>query len=78
MRITKVFLPTTESVQAFVETLTTLEGDFELLSGSYILDARSLMGIFSLDLTHPVDLKIYTDSKENLDALHPFIATEDQ
>ena len=78
MRITKVFLPTTESVQAFVETLTTLEGDFELLSGSYILDARSLMGIFSLDLTQPVDLKVYTDSTENLNALHPFMATEDQ
>ena len=75
MLTTKVYLPTGERVQAFVETLTSLDGEFELLSDGYILDARSLMGIFSLDLSKPIDLKIYNDSQKNLEALRPFTAT---
>lgn len=73
MKIVKVYLPTTAKVQTFVETLLQLEGDFELLSGNYILDARSLMGIFSLDLTKALRLKVYNDSQKNLDAISPFI-----
>ena len=73
MRIVEISLPTEMAVQTFVESLVELDGDFDLISGNYILDARSMMGIFSLDLSKPVQLKIQIDSARNLDAIKDFI-----
>ena len=67
-------LSSVEQVQRFVGTLTSLSGDFELLSGQIVLDARSLMGIFGLDLSNPVRLKVYHDTPEALAAIRPFLA----
>ena len=75
MKEVYVSLPTADVVQRFVGTITGLAGDFELVSGARILDARSLMGIFSFDLTKPILLRIYRDTQENLQALEPFLAT---
>lgn len=71
-----VSLPTAERVQSFVETITPLDGDFELISGKYVLDARSLMGIFSLNLSQPILLKVYNATKSNMDVLQPFITSQ--
>ena len=40
--------------------------DFDLVSGRYVIDAKSIMGIFSLDLSKPIDLNIHADGG-NLD-----------
>ncbi len=61
------------SVQNFVRTLNGLNGDFEFISGFRIMDARSIMGIFSLDLSKPILLRIYDDDDKALTALKPFI-----
>lgn len=74
MKEVYVSLPTADVIQRFVGSITALEGDFELVSGRHILDARSLMGIFSLDLEHPILLKIYRDTEANLKAIQPFLA----
>lgn len=74
MRQVSIRLASTEQVQSFVKTLTALSGDFELISGKHILDARSLMGLFTLDLSNPVVLKVYQDSPENLGAIAPFLS----
>lgn len=71
-------LATTEQVQRFVKVLTPLSGEFELLSGKHILDARSLMGVFSLDLSHPITLKVYNDCAENLNAIAPFLSETEE
>ncbi|MDL2254108.1 HPr family phosphocarrier protein [Ruminococcaceae bacterium OttesenSCG-928-I18] len=73
MRQVYISLPTTEKVQDFVETLSPLEGDFDLVSGKYILDAKSLMGIFTLDLDRPIQLNVYRDTAENMRALDRFM-----
>lgn len=69
-------------VQSFVKAITPLEGDFELVSGRHVLDARSLMGVFTLDLSKPIMLKVYNASNDNLDAIAPFLSetegTEDE
>jgi len=79
MQTVSVSLPTPAVVQAFVEQLATLCGQFDLLSDGYILDARSLMGIFGLDLTKPIQLRIEKSTKENIEGISRFIAeTQEQ
>lgn len=76
MKTVDVFLPSAAHVQMFVDALAPLSGDFELISDNYILDARSMMGIFGFNLAKPVKLRIYNDSAENLSVLAPFIVEE--
>ena len=76
MRSVYINLPSVSSVQKFVATVSKLEGDFDFRAGNYILDARSLMGIFALDLTKPLKLNVQKDTEETMRALLPFIADE--
>ena len=76
MRNVFISLPTPETVQAFVNTLAGMDGDFELITDKYILDARSLMGIFSLDLQKPIQLRIHNDTQRNCEQLERFMVKE--
>lgn len=52
-----ISLNTVDKVKDFVNTISKYEDSFDLISGGhYIVDAKSVMGIFSLDLTKPVTL----------------------
>ncbi len=52
--------------------------DMDLQSGKYYVDAKSIMGIFSLDLSKPIDLAIHTEDNLNeiLEALKPYIISQ--
>lgn len=64
MQEVQISLKSIEDVKHFVQTLTMFDGEFELISGKYIVDAKSILGLFSVDLSKPVTLKIeVTDSK---------------
>lgn len=56
-------LPSLGVVKQFVNDLSKMEGDFDLIAGRYVIDAKSIMGIFSLDLSKAQQLKI-TDAQE--------------
>ena len=43
--------------------------DFDLVSGRYVIDAKSIMGIFSLDLSKPIDLNIHADNAADVDTI---------
>ena len=58
---------TLAKVKSFVNEVTKFDNDFDLVSGRYVIDAKSIMGIFSLDLTKPITLNIHTD--ENVDKI---------
>jgi len=73
MRDVFIRLQSPETVQAFVNTVAGMNGNFDLISGMYILDARSLMGIFSLNLQKPIKLRIYNDTRQNCEQLRRFI-----
>jgi hypothetical protein len=78
MRNVQILLSSVKQVQQFVSSLAPLKGDFELVCGNYVLDARSLMGIFGFDLTKPLNLRVYDASPENMAGIKPFmIDTED-
>lgn len=74
MKEIKVDLSTIDKVKSFVNTLLGFDGDFDLVSDRYIVDAKSIMGIFSLDLSKPITLKFTNDSEKVLNALEPFKA----
>ena len=57
----KVLIPTMDDVKAFVNIINHYQYDFDLVSGKYVIDAKSIMGIFSLDISVPIDLIIHTE-----------------
>ena len=75
MKTVKISLNSIDKVKAFVNDLTKFDSDFDLVSGRYVIDAKSIMGIFSLDLSKPIDLNIHADNNldQILQILAPFI-----
>lgn len=66
MTTTKVFLKEINDVKDFVNILMRFGYDIELVSGKYVVDAKSIMGIFSLDLSRPIELRANTEDAEDL------------
>lgn len=66
MKTVDIKLSSIEDVRNFVNIVTKYDMDIDLMSGRYIVDAKSIMGIFSLDLMKPIQL---TAHAENTDAL---------
>jgi len=69
MKSIYVSLNSIEKVKKFESDICKMDGDFELVSGKYIVDAKSMMGIFSLDLSKPVQLNIHQETEEKLNIL---------
>ena len=67
MKTVKISLNSIDKVQAFVNEVTKYDAEFDLVSGRYVIDAKSIMGIFSLDLSKPIDLNIH--SENNIDEI---------
>ena len=61
MKVVKISLNSIDKVKAFVNEVTKFDTDFDLVSGRYVIDAKSIMGIFSLDLSKPIDLTIHSE-----------------
>ena len=61
MKTVQICLNSIDKVKAFVNEITKFDTDFDLVSGRYVIDAKSIMGIFSLDLSKPIDLNIHAD-----------------
>ncbi len=61
----KISLAAINDVKEFVNMVMKYDFDVDLVSGRYAVDAKSIMGIFSLDLSKPIELKIHTDEPGN-------------
>lgn len=59
-----VLLESIADVKEFVSTVTMYDFDVDLVSGRYAVDAKSIMGIFSLDLSNKIELVAHTDDAE--------------
>lgn len=64
MRTIKVLLNSIEAVKSFVNLISQFGCEMDLISGRYTIDAKSIMGIFSLDLSKPIDCRIHGDASE--------------
>ena len=75
MKTVHISLNSIDKVKAFVNEITKFDNDFDLVSGRYVIDAKSIMGIFSLDLSKPIELNIHSEPNvdEILNILAPYI-----
>lgn len=75
MKTAKISLNSIDKVKAFVNEISKFDCDFDLVSGRYVIDAKSIMGIFSLDLSKPIDLNIHAEDgvDEILEVLKPYL-----
>ena len=80
MKTVKVSLNSIDKVKTFVNLINRFDAEFDLVSGRYVIDAKSIMGIFSLDISKPIDLNIHhTDNlDEILNELTPYIVEEEE
>lgn len=75
MKTVQISLNSIDKVKSFVNEITKFDYDFDLVSGRYVIDAKSIMGIFSLDLSKPIELAIHTETglDEIMEVLKPYI-----
>ncbi len=75
MKTVHISLNSIDKVKAFVNEITRFDNDFDLVSGRYVIDAKSIMGIFSLDLSKSIELNIHSEKNvdEILEVLSPYI-----
>ncbi len=74
MKSVDIKLSSIEDVRNFVNIVSRYEMDIDLLSGRYIVDAKSIMGIFSLDLLKPIKLTAHAEDTDALLAeIKPYI-----
>ena len=78
MKTVQISLNSIDKVKSFVNDITKFDYDFDLISGRYVIDAKSIMGIFSLDLSKPINLNIHADARldEILEILKPYIISK--
>ncbi|MBO5424333.1 MAG: HPr family phosphocarrier protein [Lachnospiraceae bacterium] len=72
----KISLNSIDKVKSFVNDISGFSAEFDLVSGRYVIDAKSIMGIFSLDISKPIDLNIHTenDVEDIMAAIKPYLA----
>ena len=66
MKTVQISLNSIDKVKSFVNDITKFDCDFDLVSGRYVIDAKSIMGIFSLDLSKPINIQIHGENPEAL------------
>ena len=77
MKKVTIKLQSIQDVRDFVNLMTTQTIDIDLSSGRYVVDGKSIMGIFSLDLSKPLELDIHLNDESELapimEALKPYL-----
>ena len=75
MKTVQISLNSIDKVKSFVNDITKFDVDFDLVSGRYVIDAKSIMGIFSLDLSKPIEVNSHADNEVDtiLSVLAPYM-----
>ena len=62
-----VNLNSINKIKEFSKDISMFEADIDVKSGRYVIDAKSIMGLFSLDLSKPIEIIIHSDSDSELE-----------
>ena len=75
MKQINIVLSMAENVKTFVNMVNRYPYDMDLRAGRHVVDAKSILGIFSLDLSKPISMEVYADSCDDLmEDIKPFMA----
>ena len=75
MKSVNIKLSLAENVKTFVNMVNRYPYDMDLRAGRHVVDAKSILGIFSLDLSKPITLEVYADDCDDLmNDIKPFLA----
>ena len=78
MKSVMIRLSLVENVNHFVNIVTRYPFEMDLRAGRHVVDAKSILGIFSLDLSRPITLEVYSDDcNDLLEQIKPFLAQEE-
>ena len=66
MKNVNIRLSTIADVQDFVSIVAKSDSDIDLQSGRYVVDAKSILGIFSLNLLEPIQMTVYGDNADDV------------
>jgi phosphotransferase system HPr-like phosphotransfer protein len=66
MKAVNIRLSLAENVKTFVNIVCRYDYDIDLRYGRHVVDAKSILGIFSLDLSKPITMEVYEDNCEDL------------
>ncbi len=72
----RIMLDNLDNVNAFVASAQKRNYDIDLIQGKYLVNAKSIMGIFSLDLTKPLTVRAEADDTEFLEDIEKYIYTD--
>ncbi len=67
MKVISIRLTEINQVREFVELTSKCEFDVDLVSDRYTVDAKSLLGIYSLNLSNPLQVVMYGDNTEDFE-----------
>ena len=77
MKTVQIRLSLVENVNRFVNIVGRYPFDMDLRAGRHVVDAKSILGIFSLDLSRPITMEIYEDNCDDLlKEIQPFMVSE--
>lgn len=74
MKTFDLLLSSINDVKDFVNIVSKYDFDVDLTSGRYVVDAKSIMGIFSLDLSKPIDLNIHAETESSINEILTVLA----
>jgi len=69
MKTVKILINDIDKVKSLVNTTAKYSNDFDLRRGRYVIDAKSILGVFSLDISQPVYLDIHTTCEKDLNMI---------
>ncbi len=73
MKKFNIMLTSIADVKQFVNAATMQSYDIDVVSGRYIIDAKSIMGIFSLDLSKPISVEVHSEDNSFYKAVESFV-----
>lgn len=74
MKQVQILINTPEKAERLCHILSDFYGPFDLARGSYTVDGKSILGIYSMDLSSPLTLTIYNESEPVEEQLGEFLA----
>lgn len=78
MKSIPIKLSYAEEVKTFVNTVNRYPYEVDLRAGRHVVDAKSILGIFSIDLSRPIRMDIYSDDCDDLlEALTPYLVKDE-